>query len=524
MATGDLQETLDRAVRLHREGRLGQAEAAYRAVLRQRPAHNEVRERLGVLLLQAGRSEAAAAELGQALLRGPRTPSLLANHALALHAQGRFEDAADAAAEAVEMRPRSAQLWITLGNRAKRAGRPDVAERAYHRALELEPGSSAAQVGLGNLHAARGDGAAAARAYRAALDRDPSAIRAFYHLACVPGPEGAVDGATVERFAALARSAALPARERLMVHGALGQIAERAGDGEAAFAHFAAANAAAAALSAPGPARLDAARHHAMVEAQMAAFTGRSPAAAQTAAVDGPRPVFIVGMPRSGSTLVEQVLGNHPKVVAEGELPLLPRLAAGLEGYPQAIGDLGEATCARLADRYREGLSAAARRAAVVVDKQPVNYLHLGLAARLFPDARVVHCRRDPVETCLSCFTHVMQHAGIWTHDLAGLGAIWRDQDRLMGFWAEVLPLPIFALDYEAFAADPAGQAQRLFGFLGLDWEPRFLDLSGNGRLVHTASALQVRGAIARSLAGHRHRYARHLDTLVDALGDRAPH
>jgi hypothetical protein len=237
-------------------------------------------------------------------------------------------------------------------------------------------------------------------------------------------------------------------------------------------------------------------------------------------------PVFIVGTPRSGTSLTEQILAWHGGVAAAGELDDIPRALRELAGGPLGtddfvapLGSLDRDTLEAIAGRYLEALPGRAPGIVRITDKMPYNFLHLGFIAQLFPRARIVHCRREPLDSCLSCFFQRFSRGNLQTYRLEHLGAYWRQYARLMAHWHAVLDLPILDLDYEALVADIEGQSRLLVAFLGLEWDPRCLRFHESRRIVNTASFDQVREPVySRSVGRWRH-YAAHLGPLRAALG-----
>jgi len=238
------------------------------------------------------------------------------------------------------------------------------------------------------------------------------------------------------------------------------------------------------------------------------------------------RPVFIVGMPRSGTSLVEQVLACHPQVHGAGELDLLDQIAgqaARAEGihatcYPDCLDDLSLRRANRLAGEYIGQLSSLNSQATYVTDKMPTNFMYLGLITVLFPNAHVIHCTRDPLDTCLSCYFTHFTIGQEFAHDLSHLGAFYQDYRRLMEHWKRV-NLPMLDVKYEEVVSDLERQTQRMLEFLDLPWDSRCLEFHRNPRPVLTASGDQVRQPIYKSSIGRWRRYEKHLGPLIAAVG-----
>jgi hypothetical protein len=234
-------------------------------------------------------------------------------------------------------------------------------------------------------------------------------------------------------------------------------------------------------------------------------------------------------MPRSGTTLVEQILASHPEGAGAGELPDVIGMATGLprvlgvpEAYPECVADLDRAALDRLAEGYLKRVQGRFPDARRVVDKMPQNFLHLGLIALLFPKARVVHCVRDPLDTCLSCYTTAFAVPHDYARDLGHLGRYYRAYARLMQHWRrvfEALDRPLLELPYEDVVADLEGRTRTLLAFVGLPWDERCLRFHETRRDVGTASYDQVRRPIYNTSIGRWKRFERHLGPLKAALG-----
>jgi len=238
------------------------------------------------------------------------------------------------------------------------------------------------------------------------------------------------------------------------------------------------------------------------------------------------RPIFIIGMPRSGTSLVEQILASHPDVYGAGEIANLGdivsdyTLSLPLESrnYPVCLDALSLRTCNELAARYLSGLSRLNSTARYVTDKMLPNFLYLGAISALFPDAHVIHCTRDPLDTCLSCYMTDFVFGHEFAQDLSHLADYHRHYNRLMSHWRDTLKFPLIEVSYERVVANLEGEVRRLLEHLGLAWDERCLNFHCNPRLVPTASVEQVRQPLySRSVGRWRH-YERHLQPLIEGL------
>lgn len=238
-------------------------------------------------------------------------------------------------------------------------------------------------------------------------------------------------------------------------------------------------------------------------------------------------PVFIVGMPRSGTSLVEQILASHPAIHGGGELDFMFQIWNGTlsmfkarpEEYPQCLDRLDAEQVEGLAQVYLQPLHAMNPRAQRITDKLPLNFLHLGLIAILFPQARVIHCRRNAMDTCLSCYMTAFREGHEFKYDLQTLGHFYHQHDRLMRHFKAELDLPILDVQYEELIADGPGQTRRMLEFLGMPWDERCLHFERTVRPVATASLHQVRKPLYRSSMQRWRYYEKHLDELKKSLG-----
>ncbi|WIY70250.1 sulfotransferase [Aquidulcibacter paucihalophilus] len=465
-------------------------------------------------LRAAGRADEAAQAYRQLLAIRPDLPDSWFNLALMERQSGRFEAALNAYDEALRRGVSGPEeAWLNRGViHADDLGRPDLAQKDLEAALAVAPDWLPALLNLGNLHEDMGRREAAAEAYGRALavvPGHPVAMARAAGLARLTGPEDPV----IAGLRAAVAQPGLHVGDRAELGFALGRALDQVGAYDDAFAAYAAANAASRATD-PEGARYDRAAHERYIDSLIAAFPG--PAAPVADAGTGP--IFICGLFRSGSTLVEQILAGHSRVTGGGELGLVPGLARAIAGYPQAMATADAGSVARLRDLYLGGLKTARPGADVVTDKRPDNFLHIGLIKAMFPGARIVHTVREPLDVILSnWFLHLdrsMAHA----LDLEDL-VHWHGQyERLMRHWKALYP-DILDLNYDALVADPRPAVERLLAFCGLDWEETVLDFHKAAAPVRTASVWQVREPLYQRSSGRWRNYETHLDGVRAALG-----
>jgi len=236
-------------------------------------------------------------------------------------------------------------------------------------------------------------------------------------------------------------------------------------------------------------------------------------------------PVFIVGMPRTGTTLVEQILSSHPEVHGAGELPDISSIAGTMKQYaipktdfPECVANLPENAFAGFADAYLRRLRTFDHSAVRIIDKMPANFLHLGLIAILFPEAKVIHCQRHPLDTCLSCYFQRFRRGHDYSFNLTHLGLYYREYQRLMQHWKAVLPVAPYELHYSELVADQEAVSKKLIDFIGISWDDRCLNFHDNSRPVTTASNWQVRRPMNRAGLDRWKNYDQHLGALREAL------
>lgn len=468
------------ASQLRAEGRAAEAAAAYRRLLAILPDLPDSWYNLALMERACGRFEAALAAYDEALRRGATGPEeIRLNRAVILTDDlGRHELAEAELAAALALAPDYLPALLNLGNLHEDLGRRDAARAAYERALEVDPGNAVALARLAGLNR----------------------------------PEG-VDNPVIRRLRAALDAPGRSADERAELGFALGRALDAAGAYDAAFEAYGAANAESRAAG-PGV-RYDRAAHETFVDRLIAAFP--QPARAEPDGEAGP--VFVCGLFRSGSTLVEQMLARHSRVTPGGELGLVPALAGRIRAYPEALAGAQGSELARQARAlYLEGLRAARPGADVVTDKRPDNFLHIGLIKAMFPDARIVHTVRQPLDVVLSNWFLHLDRSMPQALDLEDMAHWLLQHDRLMAHWKALYP-DIVEVDYDRLVVEPRPVLGGLLLRLGLGWEEAVLDFRAAWTGVRTASVWQVREPLYRRSSGRWRNYARHLGPVRAMLG-----
>jgi tetratricopeptide (TPR) repeat protein len=369
---------------------------------------------------------------------------------------------------------------------------------------------------LGNLDDAR-------REFETAIDLNPTEA-AYYFALCLPDLTKFASGDRyLAAMEALARSiATLPLAAQTLLHFSLGRAYDDLGRHDDSFAHLTRGN------------RLkrrqiffDELLVRDTFERIRATFDRELLRAKEDIGYRSQVPVFIVGMPRSGGSLVEQILASHPAVHGAGELNDIIRLSVGLRAGPDMYPETFRAAPAerlfQLGESYVTGLRRRAPDAARITDKAAAHFMYLGAIAVALPEARIIHVTRSPLDTCVSCYATLFNQGQEYTNDLGELGRHYRRYTELMQHWREVLPADRFLeISYESVIADLEAAARRLVAFCGLAWDARCLAFHQARRPVFTSSAAQVRRPVYQRARGRWRRYRDHLEPLIAALGDLA--
>jgi len=504
-------------------GHQAESEQCYRRVLELQPQYAEVHGNLGNLLAERGAFAEAETCMRRAVELRPDYAEGLANLGNLLRNLGRLTESERALRRALDLHPGDAGMQANLAATLLELGQGERAVDLHRQVLERQPRSIEAHENLGNALADMGQPDSAATAYRDALSLEPTHARAWYHLSLVK--RFGRDDSELASIEQLLASEDLDPQDRIYLEYAAGKAWADIGDEpEQAFAHYS-AGARLRRQSRGYDVAADEEWLHSIARAfprdrlESSAGTGHSSA----------RPVFIVGMPRSGTTLVEQMMASHPSVHGAGERPDLGGLIELLNRgkgipYPGWVEGMAAEELERLGREYCHTVSDPVADANRVTDKMPGNFAHVGLLRLALPNARVIHVQRDPADTCVSCFTYLFSGRQEFTYDLRDLGRYYRAYHELMRHWREVVPGDfLMEVQYEALVEDPNTWIDRMLQHCGLEWDDACLQFHRAERTVRTASADQVRQPLYRSAIGRWKQYRAHLGPLFEALGPLAP-
>ena len=416
--------------------------------------------------------------------------------------------------KAAELGPDVPDVHFQLGFLRELAKQHDKAISSYGKYLKIDRNNPMVHTNLGACLQMVGDFTLGAEHLHTAIGLQPDNGRAHYLLAC--SDQAQTDPQTMSAIEQQLRRPDLPLAQRVYMHFAAARLCDRTGDYEQAFANYKAGN------------DLRGASYHfdrvaigQLPDLLASAFPKDIFTRHKDVGDPTERPIFVVGMPRSGTTLVEQVIAAHPDAYGAGELSNLTAIGATPDvTYPNNVDDLTAEDISRMAGLYLADYPAASADARKVVDKTPGNALALGMIALMFPNARIIHCSRDPMDTCWSCYSQNFVSDIPYSCDFGNLAAFHGAHDRAMAHWRNVLPEPVLEVRYEQMIADPENAFRRIIEFCGLDWDARCLAFHEHDRAINTTSLWQVRKPLFTSSIGKWKKFETQLAPLKAALDD----
>ena len=531
--------------------RFGEAEDNLKRALELQPDLAEAHNNLGLLQM-------ARQDFGPALDSFEKVialaPGFAPGHAnignIHLHNK-RYDQAIECFNKAVELAPNLAEAYLALGNTWKLTGDRDTARQHYQRAITAKPDYALAHYSLGVLEEESGDFNRALECYTETRRLLPNNIDAQAGIAGIQEKTGDTEtayntirslidnGAQDVRvgviFSRLCRhfdkceeatyyleslvfKPELNSDQRADVHFAIGMLKDRAGEHDVAFTHFSQANEAKDVDYNPDDYRKYVDR---VIDTNTRETLSTLPGPSKATK----RPIFIIGMPRSGTTLVEQILSAHSKVAAGGEINEIFGITDNLSQftgadttYPEALSSINQSAIDSMAERYLQRLSQIDTSADHVTDKMPHNFQHIGLIHAMFPESPIIHVTRNPLDTCLSCYFHDFAGHQPYAYNLEHLAAHYKQYQRLMRHWKDNLDIPVFDVSYEQLINDQEQISKALLQHCGLAWDDNCLRFYKSDRLAATASYDQVRQPIYKSSAGRWKHYEAHIKQLLDAF------
>jgi tetratricopeptide (TPR) repeat protein len=518
VSPAQLQQILEQGIAHHREDRKEEAERCYRQVLEIAPNQPDALNLLGVLAADAGLLGLSIDLMRKALVTRPKDPNILNNLGHALSEMNQYEEARDKLERAVALKPDFDEAKYNLGKVLRFLGETELALKWWKEVWEADDRVYAALVGITNIYADEGrfeEAEATAREVKKRLPHRPAGYISFAHIHKFREDDG-----TLGEISSQLASETIAEQDKIALHYAAGKICDDLNMFDQAFKHFDLANRLACKTYDHKPTEL-------FWQRMKTVFSRRFFADRSGWGYNSDAPVFIVGMPRSGTTLTEQILAAHPCVYGGGELETMDRLARYSEDisptrdeFPLSALKLTRVGAEFVGRHYVDDLRKRSNRTSKrITNKMPHNFQLLGLIALAMPNAKIIHCRRNPADTCLSCWTKNFNDSHGYNRSLEDLGRYYRGYHELMDHWRKVLPIKILDVDYETYTTDFESTARKLVEFVDLEWDPRCLNFYEFERPVRTASQWQVRQPIYKTSVERWRNYMPHLQPLLDVLG-----
>jgi hypothetical protein len=485
---------VNEAVRLERQGRIPEAIEAYERLLESWPGLPDCWYNLARLQRRTGEFSAALKSYQEALERGVEKPEEvhLNRGVIFSDCLHQHEEAERELDYALALNPVYVPALINLANLYEDFGRRDSAAAVYERILSLVP-------------------------------EDPQVLARYAAIKDF----SSLDDPLIGRLRRALKGTKVTAADRAAVEFALGRALDACGAYDAAFDAYKCANRYSRESAGPGFREYNAELEEQYIERLIAAFPVRAsnevpyPTSSRTksARAGAPRPIFVCGMFRSGSTLAEQLLAGHPRVTAGGELDWLPRaVQRHLSPFPESMASVAPLRLEKLVAEYLDTLRDIFPEAEYVTDKRPDNFLYIGLIKTLFPDAKIVHTVRGALDNCLSIYFLPLDQGVSYALDLTDIGHHYVLYRRLMAHWKTLFGADILDLNYDALVAKPRSVMEQTLAFLGLPWDERCLSVPATGRAIKTASVWQVRQPLYQRSSGRSRHYERQLAGLRDYL------
>jgi len=513
----DRQEMLQ-AVEHQRSGRLKQAEQIYREVLQRDPGNVSAMRLLGSVSTESGRYKMAIRLLRNAVKMAPEFFGAWVDLARALTENEDFEECAKALDQAIRLEPQLPYPRMLLGNMLTKAGRYEEAADAFRTALQKQPDHGGSLAGLGHVLKTIGKQDEAIDTYRACISNYPAFGEAYWSLANLKTFRFSDE--EIEAMRDHVDNEELLDETRVNFNFALGKAHEDRGDYERAFARYDRGNVLRRPHESYDPVQTELI-HDRIIETFSAEFIEKNAGNGDP----DPAPIFIVGLPRSGSTLIEQILASHSQVDGTHELPDLARVIRSInqrrldgEAYPESLKKYDGAALAELGRQYLESTRRHRGDSPFFTDKMPNNFASIGLLQLILPNAKIVNARRHPLDSCMGSYKQLFFKGQAFTYDLVELGEYYLEYQRIMDHWHSVLPGKVLDVQYEQMVSDQENQTRRLIEHCQLPWEDNCLRFYETDRAVNTASSEQVRQPIYSKSINSWCRFETDLAPLIEVL------
>jgi tetratricopeptide (TPR) repeat protein len=502
-----------------KEGRPKEAEQLYRRVLRQNPDNVDALRLCALVAANDARELEAEGLLQKAISLAPDYLAALLDLGRLRKEQDRYAEALDCFDRVLAIDADNVQAHFLRGGTLAAAAFTEDAIEAYQHCLRLTPDHLGALLGLGHVLKAVGRYQAAVDSYQACITQRPDLGESYWSLANLKTYR--FDSSAIGEMERQLRDAELSVQSEVNFLFALAKAYEDRGEFEHAWSYYQRGN-----RRQRQEVNYDPVQTETTNDRLIAVFSHEFLRSHSGFGHPDPAPIFVVGLPRSGSTLLEQILASHSEVEGTSELPYIARLTnwlsrnrAGGINYPESVRELAETDFAALGEEYLEYARLHRRSGAPrFIDKMPNNFPNVGLMALLLPNAKIIDARRHPVDACLSCYRQLFAKGQAFTYDLGEIGEYYLQYQRMMDHWAQVLPGRVLTVQYEQVVNDFESQVRRLLEFCGLDWQPECLRFYASDRAVRTPSSEQVRQPIYDRSVGHWRHYEQHLGELLAVL------
>ncbi len=502
---------------LYALGKLDEAKESFQQVLRLKPTA-DAHFSIGNILFTQGLMLEAIASYQEALKLNPARADIHSALGFACLSFGQLDEAVESCRQAIRLQPGFPYAYNNLGRALMMLGRLDEAVSSLQEALRLKPDFVRAAACMVVAYEMGGNYQKADERLSPLIEQYPNDSAVAMSFARLCKHTGRCREA-VDMMERVLQQENLPPMDKRELHFFAGKIYDSMNAYDAAFSHYQRANS----IQAPP---YDPVIHAHNVNALISTFSADVMRSLPRATHISERPIFILGMPRSGTSLVEQILASHPQVFGAGELTHIGNIVARMVnrldarmGFPWCIHKLTKEVANTLAQEYSGYLDAMSHDAIRVTDKLPHNFLYLGVINLLFPGARVIHCIRNPLDTCLSIYFQYFNASHAYSFDLAHTGSHYREYERLMTHWRRVLDIPMLEVCYEDIVTNPDVMIPRLVEFCGLEWDLACLRFYENTRIVATLSYDQVRQPLHPKSIGRWKHYEQYLGPLKAALG-----
>lgn len=503
---------------LREKGQASEAVKIYERTLKINGNYPECWTNLSQALVDLGEFERALQAVRRALQIDPSLPESHNQLAEVYRKTFKYDLAISAYKKSLELDPTLYESMLGLATVYRESEDPEAALNVLSRLIKLEPGHAKAHAVLGVLKEQMGDTAAAADCFKKSIALAPDAVSPHFHLSQIKGRKSSED--EIQAMERLQKMKGLSREDWADLHFGLGEAYDQQGQTDKAFKAWLTANQTKAKRFPYDPDKRKQHRDLALEYSQALATRNRM----ETPAKEIRQLVFVLGMPRSGTSLTDQILTSNSNVGSLGEVSHADEMAVQVKKltgklYPQGLSRLSQEDIGILRADYLKKIPSKHSSYQVLIDKTPMNFQFLGLLAEVFPSAKFIHCRRSPMDNCFSIFKLSFADHQEYAHELTALGHYYSLYEGMMNQWKDMYPNRILDVHYEDTVADIEAQCVHLVEFLGLDFEPEMLEFYSSERLVRTPSASQVRRPIYKTSVQAWKKYEQHLQPLVSALG-----